>query len=895
LGFRNLHEVLRRGCRILALAALLLAAPVAAPVAAQAIDPEILERIQQTLGVTQAARAAAESAQEAAQGVGQGPMIIPQSGQLDTPEEQEVRRAQARRELLQLYDPSPVEEDFRIRLSDDRLRQFGYDFFQSAPPPTGARTGAVPDSYILGIGDELQIAFRGATNESRTARVDRDGRILVGQLPPIQAAGRSLGSVKAQIAAETNRTMLATDVFVSVGDVRSVSVFVGGEVVRPGQYSLTSLSDVVTAIAQAGGVRRTGSLRNVRLVRAGGGTVSIDLYGFLGIGTPPNIRLQDGDRIIVPVIGQTIGIAGAVARPGVYELRGPANVGVVLAFAGGPIRQRGAEVVVGRIDRAGTERFERVASGATIQGGDAILVVDGSAGGAAGRVVLAGHVGNRGARSLASAPTIQALLRSPQDLRPDTYLPLALLVRRDRLTGARAFLPIDLGREWAGMGTPLLDEDRLILFSQRDIDFLSSTEVRAVTLGNPNPLPGCAGMEQLAFLIAADRTTQRYRLQREQLELARPGSRFLRSSPAQEQADATGEMAGPDPGCPRIFDEEPDLLALLLERVVLVSGSVRRPGAYPVAGPVPVSTLASLAEGVSDRGRSVVVNITRGRTRVTDQFPLDPDSLQGPVALVEPGDDLRFSAERPELDLGGVQLTGEVRRPGLYTIRRGERLSELLERAGGLSEFAYAYGAVFTRESVAAAQQQGYERTARELNNSLLAITARSREAGAEGLQGAAALIQLIAAAPAPGRMVVEADPRVLALRPDLDTVLEPGDAIFYPKRPNFVLAMGDLNNPGALQFVEGKSAQAYVRDAGGTMQTADDKRIYVVYPNGSAQPLRAGLWSGRSSLTPPPGSTIVVPKNIDPLYRLSIFRDVTTIISQLAVSAATIGVLATR
>jgi protein involved in polysaccharide export with SLBB domain len=118
--------------------------------------------------------------------------------------------------------------------------------------------------------------------------------------------------------------MLGTEVFVSLGSVRSVTVFVGGEVDRPGQYNLTSLSDVSAALAQAGGVRRTGSLRNVRIMR-GSSSFNVDLYGLLGIGAPPSVRLRDGDRVIVPVIGETIAISGAVARPGIYETRGNAS------------------------------------------------------------------------------------------------------------------------------------------------------------------------------------------------------------------------------------------------------------------------------------------------------------------------------------------------------------------------------------------------------------------------------------------------------------------------------------------------------------------------------------------------------------------------------------------
>jgi len=116
------------------------------------------------------------------------------------------------------------------------------------------------------------------------------------------AAGRTIGAVRRDLAAATKRTLLGTEVYVSVGTVHAITVFVGGEVDRPGQYNLTSLSDIGSALALAGGVRRSGSLRNVRIVRGGGG-VTVDLYGLLGIGTPPASRLRDGDRIIVPVIG----------------------------------------------------------------------------------------------------------------------------------------------------------------------------------------------------------------------------------------------------------------------------------------------------------------------------------------------------------------------------------------------------------------------------------------------------------------------------------------------------------------------------------------------------------------------------------------------------------------
>jgi polysaccharide export outer membrane protein len=837
---------------------------------AQGVDPKVLEMIQGQIGAARAARDAVEAAQTQQQP--QQPGMQQQvpggtvGGPLDTTEEQLLRREQARRELDALYRPSVVEEDYRLRTGDRTLRQFGYEFFQAGPPPTGIATGAIGDDYILGIGDEVTVVFRGATNESRTSRVDRDGRLLLGSMRPIQAAGRSLGSVRSEIAAETRSTMLATDAFVSVGEVRLISVFVGGEVERPGQYSLNSLADISAAIAQAGGIRRSGSLRNVRLVRAGGGTVTVDLYGLLGIGTAPNVRLRDGDRVIVPVLGPTIAVTGAVTRPGIYELRGPASLNAVVAFAGGPVRQRGAEVTISRIAPGGQETFIRAPStSANVSPGDVVLVLGGSPGGAVGRVFLGGNVDNPGFRPLSSAATVRDLLRSTSDLRPDTYQLAAVLIRRDPAVGALSIELVNLARELREpQSTVLRSEDRLLLLSDIDIDFINGTAVRNAILAGAGG--GCPGVLRLARLVQ-DTGSVRFS----------PVTRVSRSG-----RDA--------PSCTDLFRDEPDTLAVLVENSVSVGGAVRRPGAYPVAGRVTASELALVAGGLLPNTSDLVLDLTRGLDGPAERLPVDAAGAVLQFTALAVGDDVRFNAQEPLYEARGVLIEGEVNRPGLYVIRKGETLAQLIARAGGLTPFAYPYGTVFTRETVRESIEAGFRRTARELNNGLIALAARSGDRGIEGLSNAIALIQVLATAETPGRLVIEADPRVLAIRPDLDTILEPGDEVRIPKRPNFVLALGDVQNPGALQFVEGKPANAYLRAAGGTLSTADSSRAFLVLPDGTAQPLRGG-----GNIAPPPGSTIIVPKDIDPLARLTFFKDVTTIVAQLATSVATIAVLATR
>lgn len=891
----------------------------------QSIDPRVLQQLQGQLGAGNgSASSALDSARgndrgAPASGSGDAGASFTPTGRVDTDEEQALRRAQSRQALDTLYAPSPVEREYRTRLVDPTLRQFGYDLFQSGQRGTpGSLTGSVSDSYVVGVGDDLVVQFQGATNDSRTIRVDREGRIVVGALPPIYAAGRSLGMVRRELQAATRRTLLGTEVFVSLGSVHAITVFVGGEVDRPGQYNLTSLSDVGAALSLAGGVRRSGSLRNVRIVRGGGG-VSVDLYGLIGIGAPPAVRLRDGDRIIVPVIGDTIAIAGGVARPGIYEVRRGTSVGAVLDYAGGALRPRGNTLAISRIAAGGQETFIRAVSLASrIEPGDAIQVVGGSAGGASGRVILRGYVDNPGPRPLIATPTVGDLLGTVSELRFDTYLPMAVLVRRDIDTAARVFQPVNLMTALrARPAVALRSDDRLYVFSRTDIAYLNSNVVRRIALGQVNPLPECRALGHLEALVADAKSSRFDAVTRGALVLERAGISDVAAGGNQRNATRGTETlrsasdlpvsgalltatdrseSAANARCPAVFEEEPELLPVLIENAVVVGGTVRAPGAYPVAGTVTARELAAIAQGTVPNASDLTLDVIRNGT--SERIPVVGDAALT-TTRVRAGEDLRFNAALPQYENGGVLLGGEVARPGLYVVRKGERLSELIVRAGGLTSLSYPYGTIFTRRTVKEAQQEGIRRTTRELTSAFLAVSAR-KSGGANGgssgdsLGSTAALIATLGAVEAPGRVVIESDPRVLTVRPDLDTTLESGDTIFIPKRPNYVLALGDVSNPGALQFSVGKTVLEYIGETGGTSKTADKRRIFLVLPNGTAQPLR-DLKSINGKVVVPPGSTIIVPKDIDPLYTLDLIKDVAGIVGTLIQSIATVSILATR
>lgn len=868
---------------------------------------------------------------------------VPQSSPVDTArqrnEDGETAGTEAgpskRFELL-----SPVERDYNARLGfrpevlepeiekpdsllDDRerqeraeraaerrrlLRQFGYDMLGRATGGADKQlVGRISESYRLGVGDEIVITFVGPNSRSLSTKVDREGRVVVADLPPVAAAGRSLGEFRQDFEALVARSMLGTEAYISIGALRRMNVTVLGAVETPGLMQAGSETDLLEILAGAGGVKRTGSLRRI-LIQSSEGTRSVDLYGLFDGSADTDIRLRDGDRVIVPLIGPTVALAGDVVRPGIYELLPGEKLtaGSALALAGGAIRPRGYIIDRNRVDETGIQRFSGIDEGDDLLAGDLLRVVPRRSN-RTGMVSLVGHVLRQGERSLDSYPSLSALIEGGDALRNDPYLLFAVLERTDPVTLQRIYRPLDLTPIVAGAeDVTLEDRDRLIVAGAEDIRYLSSDAVRLAIL-SPEQMTGAQTCPAIAELGRRARQADSERL----AAVAR--SVFVVSALGQEQAlqevgneadevvtqRTLAAAAGHMRSCNDLFEDYPALLPLFIEYSAVLSGSVRSPGVFPVVERTTLRSLSAAAGGLSLSADPTEIEVTRylqfaGGPLGTPQrevYSLKTTSLAD-IAIL-PGSIVRVGARMPMLEAGTVLLSGEFRRPGVYAIRKGETLSDLIARAGGITDQAYPYGAVFTRERVKREQQESFRRTARELNNAL-ALAMMKNDISGDALTAAAGLVSSFATVEAAGRVVVEADPVILQREPEHDLLLEGGDALFMPKRPNFVLMAGDLLNPVALQFAPGKRIEDYLDETGGFQETADRGRVFIVFPNGVAQPVALSRWS-RSNVMVPPGSTIVVPKDVNPLETLNIVREITTVLSNLAVSAASIAVISSN
>ncbi|MES2294548.1 MAG: SLBB domain-containing protein [Pseudomonadota bacterium] len=938
--------------------------------------------------------------------------------------------------------PSRLEQIMSAR-AGTKLEQFGYDQLGRGHSVSMPQTGAVQDDYVLGPGDQIVVSLRGQENSELRAEVNRNGQIVLPRLSPIAATGRSFGSFRQDLEAAVHRAYVATDASVSIGRVRQISVLVSGEVNVPGQRLLTGLSSAVDAILVSGGVKKTGSLRNIRIQRAGQ-EHAVDLYSVLtGGGTASSLRLADGDRIIVSPLGRTVAVAGLVRQPGIFELpAGQSSMPVrsLLSLAGGQEVRGRYRLSVLRIDAQGNSNLSGLAGESGQVRDSEILFVQLGTDQTASQATLSGGTGLAGAYPVAPGTKLSDMLRVPGALGTSPYTLFGIIVRKDPNNFLRSLVAFTPAAVLKGAENITLQTDDFVRpFSVSEASLLSSV-VRAyleklagdqAILRNPlidqsvaaaasrPQLPSAGGLAQtvatlpvskideLSFALD-DLSSAPADVQRADIislmELRAPGTLGASSQEAMlEKADQTGmqshmpQGAGGSPGngtipvppstgafdggaqpgamnsgsndisngpygqgygaygpygpygpygangarngvsngedfqrqtaqpaqnfqdtplsagryvanrevktfgeLVRQLDVDPLILInFLIEHRARLDGAVRGPGSYFVGPNVALTDLVQAAGGTINWADETGVElITTAIDHQTGKAATRHQSLplrQATLAnyTVRPRDTLHFNQVFTSVGIGAVTVQGEVRFAGSYPIIRGEHLSDLLARAGGLTNTAYPYGTVFLRKSAASAEHEGYIRAAGEVESELvIAMTRVGNDKIDPGtFASMQAFVNELRNQKAVGRISIAADPSVLASKPELDPLLEAGDFLYIPQRPSTVAVLGQVMQPGSFPYRSGLTLNDYIEQAGGYAATADDSLTFIVLPDGSARRVQKS-WLSFDAQSLPPGSTIVVPRDVTPLDTRQLILDVSSIFSQLAVSIASVAVI---
>jgi len=901
------------------------------------------------------------------------------------------------------------------------MQQFGYDIFGVPSSVTVTQIGGVQDRYILGPGDQLSIVCRGHDNNTYLVAVDRDGRLIVPGYEPVQAAGRTFAQVRHDLQAVISKDALSTQSYITLAQTRQISVLVSGEVNAPGVRTLSGLNTPIDALLLSGGVRKTGSLRNIVLVR-GGRRIRIDLYSVLAEGNVTEVgNLTDGDRIEVPAIGATVAALGLVNRPGIYELTAGARAisgEALIRLAGGKLA--GANHLSKlALQSSGNVELLSLGRNGLVSSGE-ILSVDQEAGSSLGRVTLAGAVQLPGARPLDEVPTLSRLIRKPGDLAANAYAPLGILIHRNGGTGIPHAFAFSLQRLFDGQEDLKLGEGDVVFVLSNDqarsLASAAAAQLQIAAQASSVPpsevsLALSAGAAQSATQstatatpgtttppvnnAAAIYTASNSSTSGSPPSTAAPGAAApAPSAPAAPtsagQAIATGVGQGvtsvlpfgsspttispptnPQPGPPMglvptaplpvtppyqatvaaaASQQLPASIAMLQaenaqsaasgmplqgggltrppalgvpapdivptdlatelgltpaalinfagDYLVWVEGDVHDPGNYLAEGGTSLSAMLDSAGGLELQADLSAITVTSSQidagsgTSHTVRSIFRGNSIADFAAVsLRPQDTVIVRQVFSDRESGTVTVVGAVRYPGTFDIMRSEHLSSLLNRAGGLTDEAYPLGAVFTRISAQQTEAQGNYREAVELQTGALtaATTPNVNPAILTYLQS---LETQLLHQPALGRITVTADPTILAVKPELDTLLQPGDFVYLPKRPSTVSVSGEVLNPGSFQYRPNMSLDDYINMAGGYTQVAEDDETFVIMPDGSARTGSSGMMSFLGNDPIPPGSTIVIPPNPAPFNTMVFLTQISQIFSQLAIAAASLSVI---
>jgi protein involved in polysaccharide export with SLBB domain len=727
----------------------------------------------------------------------------------------------------------------RLLPVEEPLKPFGYDLFAATPGrPVPPAEVAPPEDYIVGPGDTVLVQLFGKESTQHELPISREGKLLFPGIGPITVTGMTFRQLEREIHARVGKQLIGIKAAVTLGRLRGIRVFVLGEVERPGSYAVGGLSTLTNALLASGGVKRIGSLRDIQLKRKGRLVTRLDLYDLLLRGdNSADAHLQPADVIFVPPVGKTAGIAGRVRRPAIYELKDEKTLDELIAMAGGLAPDafpQGVQIerIVGSRERTllGVDLAQEGAGRAELQDGDVVRVYS-----IADRlkdvVKLAGHVHRPGEYQWRPQMRLTDLLPSLADLQQDADARYVLIRREDTLAQSVSFLD---GNLLAALADPQSE-------------------------ANPQLQPQD---EVHVFDIRGNRET----VVRPLLDQARE-----RSAPGRPVPEVT------------------------------VEGLVHHPGPYPLSSGMRVADLLRAAGGLTDRAYTLEAELTRyavvdGKEREQSRAVVDMDAVlkgDGAKNLGLNAYDRLVIRRIPKWDENGsVEIVGEVRFPGKYPIGRNEKLSEVLKRAGGFSEQAYPKGAIFLRESVRQREQEHLERLVRELERDLALVATEERDIGVKkevALAQGQALLRQLRAAKAAGRMAIRLEPPEDQREVGEEIMMQPGDKLFIPRQPQEVTVLGEVYYPTSHLVDRSLGASDYVRLSGGVTEKGNSGAIYVVHANGSVSP--AGGWF-RSEPEIGPGDTIVVPLKVERVGTWQLTKDVTTILFQLAVTAAALDAI---
>ena len=813
---------------------------------------------------------------------------------------------------------------------DEELKRFGLELFAGSPSTFAPVSDVpVPADYTVGAGDELVIQLFGKENLTHRLRVNRAGIINFPSLGPVQVAGMSFSEVRDSLNQRVKEQMIGVRSDISLGEMRTMQVFVMGDAYKPGAYTVSALTTISQAIYYSGGFGESGALRDIQLKRNGQVIRKLDMYDLLLKGDARNdVRLLPGDVVFIGAVKQTVSVDGEVNRPAIYEVKPGETYKQLVQMAGGFTANAYFEQI--NIKRYGTEgRREALTLNfvnsqdqqAKVKVGDEVNVLKKSEE-LTRYVQIEGDVRHPGFVQWKSGLRIADLFHSVDSSFNSTAdVNYAVIVREINSQRDIETYQVNLAKAILAPNSKdnllLQTRDRVLVFNRfnnEDLDTLAEKEVvtKAKTLEEAQQQaeqdlrkeqqvmsssvavstePVNNGFEIGANSVGTVHKTLDFNQNNQ------PKIIFRGKEITQEDLDALKQNTRRTLLAPVLLQLQQQSKLGLAPQIAEVFGEVKHPGRYPITPRMTVSTLLEAAGGLTynaftinaELARTVINNIDERAYIDVERIDLRK-AIQGSTAAdaIIAGRDRLNILEKPSVKLQStVTLQGEVRFPGTYTVRQGETLGELLERAGGLTEFAHPQGAIFTREALRLQEQKLLNEYAADMRAETAKKTFRADTNLGSIISDPDKTLKFVEEASrskALGRMVVQIN-RIIKDERSADFMLEDGDFLFVPTFRNTVSIMGEVQVPITYLLDNKLDVDDYLNKAGGAKKQADEDRIFVVRADGSVYKPTSGYWFGNNNEELSAGDTIVVPIDTDYRDALSTWTAATQILYQTGVA----------
>jgi polysaccharide biosynthesis/export protein len=777
--------------------------------------------------------------------------------------------------------------------------RFGAEVFENGTRDTQLIPMDLPagPDYVVGPGDGLSIDLWGGVNTRIYRPVDREGRVSLPEVGPVLVSGKSLVDVQQSLQQTLRTQFRSVSVDVSLARLRTIRVYEVGDVANPGAYDISSLSTPLNALFVAGGPTQRGSLRIVKHYRGNQLVEEVDLYDLLLHGVKSELqRLENGDSVLVPPIGPQVTVDGMVRRPAIYELKDEKNLASVLELAGGLLptatlrhievqrlvehqNQTMLSLDIPETDDHGevTKKLEAF----EIHDGDRIRVFP-IAPYNQNAVYLEGHVMRPGRYSYRADMKVTDVITSYKDLLPEPANQYAEIIRLNAPDFHPSVDSFDLAEAIANPAqAPVLHPmDTIRIFSRFDFENAPTVSV----LGDVRS-PGTyktAGQIHLSDAVhLAGGIAPDAKVDDAQVFRYLPDGKMKIFGVSLNLALAGDPTANIllEPRDRLLIHKNPDAVQ---PATALVQGDVGKPGRYPLTTNMTVADLIRIGGGLKPSADTQSADLThyewkQGELTSHHQMVTISAALAGDPAANLPvtnGDVLTIRQLPGWNDIGSsITVKGEVGHPGTYGIRPGEKLSSIVQRAGGFGPLAYPYGAVLMRREVRELELNARTDLVRRLKQEQLNIKylpendADQKNAKLTVIGETETTIEQLQANPPVGRVVVRIQSDLSAWRnTPSDIPVRDGDVLVVPKKADYVLVNGQVFNPTAVSYRPGRSAHWYLGQAGGLTQLANRKAIFVIRADGSvlAAKNNSGFWSSDPlGATLKPGDSIVVPEVI--------------------------------